>query len=103
MVNERPKQFGGMPRFGAGPRSGFTRPTPSSQTASPSASRATQLGIGLGKGAAGLGLGKGKGQKRHILKEVIAVVEHTGRKTVSVTDIIFILNRVSLSATDVCN
>lgn len=66
MVNERPKQFGGIPRFGAGPRPGFTRPTPSSQTASPSASRATQLGIGLGKGAAGLGLGKGKGQKRHV-------------------------------------
>jgi histone H3/H4 len=30
-----------------------------------------------------------------ILKEAIAVVELTGRKTVSVTDIIFVLNRVS--------
>jgi hypothetical protein len=29
-----------------------------------------------------------------ILKETIAVVELTGRKTVSVTDIIFVLNRV---------
>lgn len=46
MANERPKQFGGMPRFGG-------------------ASRASQLGIGLGKGAAGLGLGKGKPVKRH--------------------------------------
>jgi histone H4 len=30
-----------------------------------------------------------------ILREVVAVVEHSGRKTVCVTDIIFILNRVS--------
>lgn len=67
MVNERPKQFGGMPRFGGAPRHGFAHPTPSSQTASPSAFRATQLGLGLGKGAAGLGgLGKGKGVKRHM-------------------------------------
>jgi hypothetical protein len=67
MVNERPKQFGGMPRFGGAPRPGFARPTPSSQTTPPSASRATQLGLGLGKGAAGLGgLGKGKGVKRHM-------------------------------------
>ncbi|KAH6614077.1 histone-fold-containing protein [Boeremia exigua] len=131
MVNERPKQFGGAPRFGGGPRPGV---------ASSSTSRAAQLGIGLGKGAAGLGgLGKGKGIRRHqkiqrdtiqgvtkgdirrlarrggvkrisatiyddvrqalkarlsdILREVVAVVEHTGRQTVSVTDVIFILNR----------
>jgi len=32
-----------------------------------------------------------------ILKDAIAVVELTGRKTVSVTDIIFVLNRVSRS------
>jgi histone H4 len=30
-----------------------------------------------------------------ILKDTIAVVELTGRKTVSVTDVIFVLNRVS--------
>jgi hypothetical protein len=30
-----------------------------------------------------------------ILREVVAVVEHSGRMTVCVTDIIFILNRVS--------
>ncbi|KAF3032740.1 hypothetical protein E8E11_001711 [Didymella keratinophila] len=139
MVNERPKQFGGMPRFGAAGRPGFARPPGSSQAGTPSASRASQLGIGLGKGGKGLGLGKGKGVKRHqkiqrdtiqgvtkgdirrlarrggvkrisaniyddvrqalkarlsdILREVIAIVEHTGRKTVCVTDIIFTLNR----------
>lgn len=65
MVNERPKQFGGTPRSGGGPRPGYARPNP---TSSPTtlASRATQLGIGLGRGAAGLGgLGKGKGVRRH--------------------------------------
>ncbi|KAJ4342647.1 hypothetical protein N0V87_000856 [Didymella glomerata] len=139
MVNERPKQFGGMPRFSASARPGFARPPGSSHAAPASASRASQLGIGLGKGGKGLGLGKGKGVKRHqkiqrdtiqgvtkgdirrlarrggvkrisaniyddvrqalkarlsdILREVIAIVEHLGRKTVCVTDIIFILNR----------
>ncbi|KAF3044081.1 hypothetical protein E8E12_009154 [Didymella heteroderae] len=113
MVNERSKQFGGMPRFGVAPRPGFAPLSGSSQTASPSASLASQLGIGLGKGGKGLGLGKGKGVKRHqkiqrdtiqgvtkgdirlsdILREVIAIAEHTGRTTVCVTDIIFILNR----------
>ncbi|KAF2032686.1 histone-fold-containing protein, partial [Setomelanomma holmii] len=34
-----------------------------------------------------------KDRLRSILKDAIAVVELTGRKTVSVTDIIFILNR----------
>jgi hypothetical protein len=65
MVNERPKQFGGMPRFSASARPGFARPPGSSHAAPASASRASQLGIGLGKGGKGLGLGKGKGVKRH--------------------------------------
>ncbi|KAJ4322722.1 hypothetical protein N0V94_002240 [Neodidymelliopsis sp. IMI 364377] len=144
MVNERPKQFGGMPRYAGGPRPGFTQSQPgASQNASPTASRANQLGLGLGKGSAGLGLGKGKGVKRHmkvqrdsiqgvtkgdirrlarrggvkrlsasiyddirqalrerlrdIMKDVAAVLDHAGRKIVSVTDVIFVLNRVCLS------
>ncbi|KAH8728835.1 histone-fold-containing protein [Phaeosphaeriaceae sp. PMI808] len=142
MVNERPKQFGGVNRFGGPSRLGIARPV-SSATVSPSPgtlpaqSRANKLGLGLGKGAGGLG--KVKGLKRHskvqrdtifgvtkgdirrlarrggikriaatiyddvrqalrdrlqrILKDAIAVVESSGRKTVSVTDIIFVLNR----------
>ncbi|KAF9694526.1 hypothetical protein EKO04_007423 [Ascochyta lentis] len=34
-----------------------------------------------------------KSRLHNILREVIAVVEHTGRKTVCVSDIIFVLNR----------
>ncbi|KAF2829423.1 histone-fold-containing protein [Ophiobolus disseminans] len=140
MVNERPKQFGGVNRFGAPVRPGFAaRPQASGSTAAGSQAqgRAQKLGLGLGKGSGGLG--NGKGLKRHmkiqrdtiygvtkgdirrlarrggvkriaatiyddvrqalrdrlraILNDAIAVVELTGRKTVSVTDIIFVLNR----------
>jgi histone H4 len=68
MVNERPKQFGGLNRFGGISSPGIGRP-PSSATvsaASPSQSRAQQLGLGLGKGSCGLGKGKGEGLKRHM-------------------------------------
>jgi len=66
MVNERPKQFGGVNRFGGPVRPGFARPAASSGTvsASPSQARAQKLGLGLGKGSGGLG--KGKGLKRHM-------------------------------------
>ncbi|OAL03879.1 histone-fold-containing protein [Phaeosphaeriaceae sp. SRC1lsM3a] len=140
MVNERPKQFSGVSRFGGGAvRPGFASSS-STVGASPAQGRAQQLGLGLGKAAGGLGKGKGNGGlKRHmkiqrdtiygvtkgdirrlarrggvkriaatiyedvrqalkdrlrsILKDAIAVVESTGRKTISVTDIIFVLNR----------
>ncbi|KAF1846709.1 histone-fold-containing protein [Cucurbitaria berberidis CBS 394.84] len=135
MVNERPRQFGGIQRFGAAPRPGNAHQPQGS--ASPAASRATKLGLGLGKGAQGLG--KAKGLKRHtkirrdniygvtkgdirrlarrggvkrisatlyddvryalkerltsILKDVVTIVELGARKTVTITDIIFVLNR----------
>src|SRR5690242_19102204 len=55
MVNERPKQSGGLMRFfGGSSQLSKANPAPS-QAAPPTASRATHLGIGLGKGAAGLG------------------------------------------------
>jgi histone H4 len=68
MVNERPKQFGGVNRFGGISRPSIGRP-PSSATASAaslSQSRAQQLDLGLGKGSGGLGKSKGKGLKRHL-------------------------------------
>jgi histone H4 len=68
MVNERPRQFGGVNRLG-GARPGVARPPLSSPTVagSPAQSRASQLGLGLGKGGGGLGgKGKGKGMKRHM-------------------------------------
>ncbi|KAL5118123.1 hypothetical protein ACEQ8H_003958 [Pleosporales sp. CAS-2024a] len=129
MVQERPRQFGGVSRFAGPSQSRFVRPQPyaSSATASaaatPAQNRAQTFGIGLGKGSGGLGRGKGKGLKRHmrlarrggvkriaatiyddvrqalkdrlrsILKDAVAVVESTGRQTISVRDIIFVLNR----------
>jgi hypothetical protein len=69
MVNERPRQFGGVNRLG-GTRPGVARPPapPSSTVAgSPAPNRVRQPGIGLGKGGGGLGgKGKGKGMKRHM-------------------------------------
>lgn len=69
MVNERPRQFGGVSRFTGPSRPGVAHP-PSSATASlsgtPNQSRAKALGLDLGKGSGGLGKGKGKGLKRHM-------------------------------------
>lgn len=67
MVNERPKQFGGVSRFGGPSRPGFVRPPASSSStiaASPAQSRAQKLGLGLGKGSGGSG--KEKSLKRHM-------------------------------------
>jgi hypothetical protein len=67
MVNERPRQFGGVSRFGGPIRPGAAHPSSSATAAaSPGQSRATQLGLGLGKGSGGLGKGKGQGLKRHM-------------------------------------
>ncbi|KAF2682141.1 histone-fold-containing protein [Lentithecium fluviatile CBS 122367] len=132
MVNERPRQFLGVPRFQGG-----SSQRSNTLSASSNVPRATQLGLGLGRG--GVGLGKGKALKRHkkvardtilgvtkgdirrlarrggikrisgtiyddvravlkqrlelLLRDIIALVEHSGRKTISVTDVIFTLNR----------
>jgi hypothetical protein len=72
MVNERPNQFGGSPRFN-GARPGIARSGAFGTAGPASQSRAQKLGLGLGKtgglgkGSAGLGRGgKGMPLKRHM-------------------------------------
>ncbi|KAF2473910.1 histone-fold-containing protein [Lindgomyces ingoldianus] len=144
MVQPRPQQFGGTPRFTGVPSASghpISNAVPSS-AASPSTARARQLGLGVGygMGLGSKGLGKGKAFRRHkkiprdtirgvtkgdirrlarrggvkrisgmiyedvrqvlksrleiILKDIVAIVEHSGRKTVSIQDVIFTLNRL---------
>ncbi|RYO45417.1 hypothetical protein AA0113_g10440 [Alternaria arborescens] len=112
MVNERPRQFGGPSRYASAP---WPQATGTTVSVSPAASRAARLGLGLGKGAGGIGKGNGLGKgglKRHIkttyddirqalkerlhriLKDVCAILDSSGRQTVTVTDIVFTLRRL---------
>ncbi|CAO2654784.1 Nn.00g115170.m01.CDS01 [Neocucurbitaria sp. VM-36] len=112
MVNERPKQFGGTHRFGAAPRPGYIRPSSGSATlsASPGVAAAAAVSKPLADPSLRRIARRGgvkrisatiyddvrlalKARLTAIMKDVIAVVELGGRKTVTVTDIVFVLNR----------
>ncbi|CAI6332561.1 unnamed protein product [Periconia digitata] len=120
---ERPRQFAGTPRFSIPSNSATSSSrwqSSATMAGTPATSRQTHSGLGLG----GKGKGLGQTLKRHsrlarrggikrlsadvygdvravlkarlqrILGALIPLVEHSNRKTISVEDVIFTLNRL---------